>query len=99
MHSALWYSLNCVQGSTCDQLGKIALKYSAVVGNLTRPQGGWTVSYLTELSCPRPQGGQTVSYPTELSCPGPQGGQTVSYPTELSCPGPQGGQTVSYPTD
>ena len=46
------YSLNCVQGSACDQPGRNLLKY-------------WVGNWLG--IAPGPQGGQTVSYPTELS--------------------------------
>ena len=52
------YSLNCVQGSTCDQAGKNLLKYW--VGNWLGIEPG-------------PQGEQTVSYPAELSWPGATG--------------------------
>ena len=38
-HFALWYSLNRVQGSTCDQPGEKYLIFSAMVGNGTRATG------------------------------------------------------------
>jgi len=44
------YSVKCVQGSTCDQLGKNPLKYCAWLGMEPGPQGGQTVNYPTELS-------------------------------------------------
>lgn len=35
LRSALWSSLHCVQGSTCDKPGRNLLKYSVTVGNWT----------------------------------------------------------------
>jgi len=66
-YSALWSSLNSVQGGTCNQLGKNPLKYSAMPWPVVEPgpHEGRTVRWIsspTELSWPRPQGGQTVRY-------------------------------------
>jgi len=86
-HSALWYSLNCVQGSTCDQPRNNPFEllhhgWELNPGHREDRQWAIPLSYHD----PGTQGGQTVSYATVLSWPRPQRGQTVSYPTKLSCP-------------